>query len=94
MSEYRKHKKQGGVSIMIKSHIKYMERPDVCIFDEGKFESIFIELPRKSKANIIIGEIYRVPATSELDFIDNYQVNVNKIKKMKIRKLSLAQTKI
>ena len=40
VSEYRKHKKQGCVSIIIKSNIKYMERPDLCIFDEGKFESI------------------------------------------------------
>ena len=38
---------------MVKSHKIYMERPELCRFDERKFESIFIEIPRRGKRSII-----------------------------------------
>ena len=73
ISQYRKCKKQGGVSIMVKSHINFIERLDLSLFEEGKFESIFIEIPRKGKCNVIVGEIYRVPGTSEIEFLEMYE---------------------
>ena len=73
ISQYRKCKKQGGVSIMVKSHFNFIERLDLSLFEEGKFESIFIEIPRKGKCNVIVGEIYRVPGTSETEFLEMYE---------------------
>ena len=49
---------------MIRSHINYVERSDLKIFDEGKFESIFIEIPQKGRSSLVIGEVYRVPGTN------------------------------
>ena len=80
ISQYRKKKQRGGVSIMVKSHISYIERNDLAIFEEGKFESIFIEISRSGKCNIVVGEIYRVPGTSEKDFIENYEKLIEKIR--------------
>ena len=79
VSCYRKLKKQGGVSVMVRSHIKFIERQDLNVFHEGRFESIFIEIPRKGK-NIIIGEVYRVPGTCEKAFIETYEGIVQKIR--------------
>ena len=56
-----------------------MERPDLCIFDEGKFESIFIEIPRRGKCSIIVGE---VPGTRENDFIEKHERIIKKHKKI------------
>ena len=79
VNEYRKKKSRGGVSIMINCQMKYSLRDDLKIFEEGKFESLFIEVSSQ-KGNIIIGEIYRVPGTNELDFLTNYELIVNKIR--------------
>lgn len=83
ISQYRKSKTRGGVSIMLKSDINYIERHDLGIFEEGKFESIFVEIPRRGKENIVVGEIYRVPGTSEADFLQNYESIVEKIRSEK-----------
>lgn len=80
VSKYRHNKRGGGVSIMIKSGIKYFERNDLSVFEEGKFESVFIEISRQGKDNIVVGEIYRVPGTNELDFIDEYRAILNKLR--------------
>ena len=56
INEYRKIKQRGGVSILIKTGINYIERPDLKIFEEGKFESIFLEILQKNRPNTIIGE--------------------------------------
>ena len=58
VSNHRKVKSRGGVAILIGNHIRYQEREDLNVFYEGKFESIFIEVPRKNKSNYIIGELY------------------------------------
>ena len=80
ISEYRKDKTKGGVSIMVRSNLKYIVRNDLKIFRECKFESVFIEISRKNNKNIIIGEVYRVPGTNESDFLNDYEQIVNKIK--------------
>ena len=80
ISEYRKAKSKGGVSILVQTQIRYLMRSDLSIFEEGKFESIFIEIPQNCGSNIIIGEIYRVPGTSEVDFMNYYESIVNKIR--------------
>ena len=80
ISEYRKQASRGGVSIMIQTQLRYILRNDLRIFDEGKFESLFIEIQRKSGANVVVGEVYRVPGTNEVDFINCYESIVKKVK--------------
>ena len=75
-----KNKRLGGVSILIRSHIDYVERPELKIFDEGKFESIFLEISQKGRKNIVVGEVYRVPGTNENEFIEKYESIVSKIR--------------
>ena len=65
---------------MIRSHINYVERSDLKIFDEGKFESIFIEIPQKGGSSLVIGEVYRVPGTNESDFMEKCESIITKIK--------------
>ena len=77
---FRKSKSRGGVSILLKSNMTFSERPDLSLFEEGKFESVFVEIHRKGRCNIIVGEVYRVPGTSEDDFITNYDKIVSKVK--------------
>ena len=85
VSRYRREKSRGGVSILIRSNIKYIERTDIEIFDEGEFESVFVEVQHKGKCNIIIGEIYRVPGTNEANFIEKYKSIVAKVKQERKR---------
>jgi exonuclease III len=80
ISAFRKNKSMGGVSIMIKKQLKYYEREDLKVLDEGKFESIFIEIPRQSQDNIVIGEVYTIAGTNENEFISNYESIVNRIR--------------
>ena len=80
ISEYRTNKRRGGVSIMVRTNLKYIERPDLKIFDEGKFEYVFIEIVQKGRKNLVAREIYRVPGTSEIEFLENYDSIVKKIK--------------
>ena len=75
---HRKHKKGGGVGIFINKKLKYKLRDDLSIFDEGIFESVFIELFSKNR-HIVAGEVYRIPNTSEKTFIEKYGVIIEKI---------------
>ncbi len=81
-SEHRKNLTKGGVAIYVHKKLKYIERNDLNIFEEGFFESCFIELSTQTK-NIIVGEIYRVPGTSETNFINKYEDLIYNIKKEK-----------
>ena len=80
INAYRVNKQRGGVAILVKNGINYVERSDIGVFEEGKFESIFVELPQNRKPNIIIGEVYRVPGTNERDFIEKYESIIRTIK--------------
>ena len=75
---HRKEKSRGGVGIFIDKKIKYKVRHDLSLFDEGSFESIFLEITCKNK-NTVVGEIYRVPNTNELSFIDKYSSIIDTI---------------
>ena len=80
--EYRKKLKQGGVAIYLRKGIKFINRNDLNIFKEGELESCFIEIIRnEKKKNIIIGELYRIPNTSEKDFLEDYDNLLKKINK-------------
>ena len=80
VSKFRKNKRGGGVSILVNSQITYVDRSDLVVFEEGMFESIFIEVKQSSNDSIIIGEIYRVPGTREAIFLENYEGILEKIR--------------
>ena len=81
-SEHRKTLTKGGVAIYVHKKLKYIDRTDLNIFEEGSFESCFIELNMQTK-NVVIGEIYRVPGTSENNFISKYEDLLHRIKREK-----------
>ncbi len=80
--EHRQNITRGGVAIYVSKKLQYKERKDLNIFVEGKFESCFIEVTLRSKP-LVIGEIYRVPGTREVDFISTYEEVIGKIHKEK-----------
>ena len=44
VGNYRKNKKGGGVSILIKDGISYKRRQDLDGFEEGQTESVLVEI--------------------------------------------------
>ena len=70
--------KRGGVAIFINNKHNYQSREDLEIFVSGEFESIFVEIQEKDgNRGTIVGEIYRVPNTSEITSINRYE-NITK----------------
>jgi hypothetical protein len=63
--------KCGGVAIYVKQGITFNIREDLSIFEEGTFESLFIELIVNNK-HTIVGEMYRLPSTNEKHFLETY----------------------
>jgi exonuclease III len=49
----------GGVGLYISEKLKFINRPDLSIFTDKIFESIFIELVLPGRKNIVIGSLYR-----------------------------------
>ena len=64
-------KKGGGVSILLKDGISYKRRKDLDIFQEGKTESVFVEILSKNGKKIILGSMYRPPNTNISQFSTN-----------------------
>ena len=60
--------------------MKYYIREDLKIPEEGKFESLFLEIPQNYQPNIVIGENFRVPGTNEAEFLHTYENVIYKIK--------------
>ena len=66
VTRYRKTKRGGGVSLLIRNHIPFISRNDLAYFD-SEMESVFIEIDKsvfQSSSNIIIGVVYRMPDSS------------------------------
>ena len=58
----RKERSGGGVALLVKDGLTYRERPDLGVFEEGVFESVFVEIIRGGgRRNDIIGVVYRPP---------------------------------
>ena len=53
VGNYRKNKKGGGVSILIRDGISYKRRLDLDVFEEGLTESVFIQIRSKWQAHNI-----------------------------------------
>ena len=48
-SQNRKHKSKGGVAVYTSTKFGARERPDLCINDEGEFESLLVEIFLKNR---------------------------------------------
>ena len=65
----RKERRGGGVALLIKDGLTYRERPDLGVFIEGEFESLFVEIIRGGgRRNDVIGVVYRPPGAGVGDF--------------------------
>ena len=73
----------GGVGLYIKQEYEYEMRKEFTKSEENIYESIFVELKRKSKKNLIIGCIYRhhsSPAVFLDKFLKSMVVDISKIR--------------
>lgn len=80
--KHREHSRGGGVAIYVNKKLNVTERPDLQIFYEGQFESIFLEINLHGKP-LIVGEIYRTPGTDLPSFFEQYKILMEKINKEK-----------
>lgn len=72
---------KGGVAIYVRCNISFKRRNDLEINIDGEFESLFVETKINNK-NTIIGEIYRIPNTSELESIRRFETILDKLAKL------------
>ena len=74
----RINRAKGGVGLYIKNDYQFKARDDLSTFIEGEFETIFVEVKSKPN-NLIIGEVYRVPNTSDELSIKRYDDALTKV---------------
>ena len=71
------------MAIFINNNHNYQSREDLEIFVSGEFESIFVEIQEKyGNRGTIVGDIYRVPNTSEITSINRYENITKKLSDM------------
>ena len=64
---------KGGVALYINKRFSVIEeRKDWSIFIEGQFETLFAEVRNNKNKPVIVGEIYRIPSTSEKLSIERF----------------------
>ena len=81
----RTSRRGGGVGIYVNKTYNYKERTDLSIFDDGIFESIFVEIETNNFEKTLIGVIYRPPEYSNIDLFNEYiQIILHKLSKTKI----------
>lgn len=69
----------GGVVIYVREGLAVSSVADLDCFKEGVFESIFLGIKRE-KDELLVGEIYRVPNTSEVEFLALFKDIMDKLK--------------
>ena len=82
VEHHRKNSRGGGVAIYVKNCHDYKIRNDLSYYEEGIFESIFIETTLNKK-QVLVGEIYRVPNSDIKNFNARYNSIIEKIKSEK-----------
>lgn len=75
---FRAVQKGGGVSIYVHDSIQSHRNVNLSIFKEGAFESLFVDIEHGT-SNVLVGEIYRVPNTSERNFLEDYEKIISKV---------------
>ena len=78
----RINRKKGGVAIYVKNDIHFKHRPDIELNIDCEFESIFIEATLNN-STFIVGEIYRIPNSNELESVTRFETILNKLSKIK-----------
>jgi hypothetical protein len=79
----REMNRRGGVAMYLKDNIKYKLRNDLEIHIDGEFECLFIEAQLNNK-QVIVGEVYRVPNTNEIDSIARFDQILNNLENSKL----------
>ena len=74
----RVNMRRGGVCMYINDSIQFNLRDDLAIFEEGEFESIFIETANTINTTIV-GEIYRIPNTNSTLALARYDNILSKL---------------
>lgn len=74
----RSNKTRGGVAIYVNSKFNFTKRDDLAINIHGTFESVFIEI-QSDKFKAVVGEIYRVPNTNQVNTINMYETIIKKL---------------
>ena len=59
----RLNKKNAGVTILIKDHLKFKEQDYLLVFQEGECESVFVELEFHKGPGVVVGSVYRISRT-------------------------------
>ena len=85
VGSHRKHKKGGGVGILVPKRLQYRIRKDLTLDIPG-FENITVEIKTHSKS-IIVSSLYRPPNCKEKEFLKNYKRWLNKFSVEEERKL-------
>ena len=75
--------RRGWVAMYLKDNIKYKLRNDLEISIDGEFEYLFIEAQLTNK-QVIVGEVYRVSNTNEIDSIDRFDKILNNLVNSKL----------
>ncbi len=78
----RPNSNRGGVALYIHNQYNFKMRDDIGIHIPGIFESIFIEV-HSNHLKAIVGEIYRLPNTNELESISRYENIIRKLQNYK-----------
>ena len=81
----------GGVALCVMKHLNYIERPDLALYDNRKWqdydndiESVFIEINKDKlhlEKNIIIGVLYRPPGNDIRTFNEKLESILHKIRR-------------
>ena len=80
--ESRKVRSKGGVALYISDKFTYKQRYDISPTYEGEFETVFAEIKDRDKT-IIVGEIYRVPNTKEVESVNRFEHALENIYNLK-----------
>lgn len=78
----RKKGQRGGIAIYVLKEFSHITRDDISVNINQEFESLFIEVSNKGQ-KMLVGEIYRVPNTSEKKSIEMFDVIANNVKSFK-----------
>ena len=82
---HRKHKRGGGVGILLAAKLQHRERPDL-ILNIPDFELITIEI-KTHNDSIFVCALYRPPNTNEKEFNKNYKRLLKKFSRNQLDRL-------
>lgn len=75
----RHNRTGGGVGLYFSDHLNFKLRSDLCYDDIECAESLFIEVLKPKGKNIVIGVVYRPPASDLNAFVQNTDTLITKI---------------